>query len=111
MRRREHMSNQPAVRRAAAALGTVAVITLGVTGPATARPDGGGPSPTQEQYECHYLNKCTGVAAGTGQVQDTDDIAIEYLQLGGGVLAGIALAGAGMAVASRRSHSHLAHPA
>ena len=29
----------------------------------------------------------------------------------GDVLAGVALAGAGMAVASRRTHSHAAHPA
>ena len=34
-----------------------------------------------------------------------DDDAVELLQVGGGILAGLALAGAGLAVASRRRHA------
>ncbi|KGN33002.1 hypothetical protein N802_15530 [Knoellia sinensis KCTC 19936] len=39
-----------------------------------------------------------------------DDNAVEYLQLGAGVLAGVALAGAGVAMVSRHHH-RAAHPA
>ena len=40
-----------------------------------------------------------------------EDNGVEVLQLGAGLLAGIALAGAGAAAFSRRNHGHLAHPA
>jgi hypothetical protein len=36
-----------------------------------------------------------------------DDNALEYLQIGGGLLAGMALAGAGAALVSRRNHAHV----
>ena len=113
-------------RRGAQALGAAAIFVLAFSGPATARPDEvGGTQPgsnaggqaSQTQNECHYLGKCSGSGKGStgstprSQVVRVDDNAVEYLQLGAGVLAGIGLAGAGLAAASRRSHGHLAHPA
>ena len=66
-------------------------------------------SHSQEAYECHYLGKCAGSGSPGTQVLRFDDNALEYVQLGAGVLAGIALTGAGMAAASRRGHApHLA---
>ena len=44
------------------------------------------------------------------RVLKVDDDAVEVLQLGVGMLVGVALAGAGM-VASRRGHAHAARPA
>jgi hypothetical protein len=101
-------------RRGAQALGAAAILLLTVTGSSTARADESGQH-TQAQYECHYLNRC----ADAGPVI-VDDNAPEYLQLGAGVVAGIGLAGAGMAAASRRgrgpaasrrNHGRQAHPA
>jgi hypothetical protein len=113
------MSSHTAFRRSAAAVGATGLIALFLTGPAAARPDEGagtvpGPavsrSHSQEAYECHYLGKCASPGSqGRTQVLRVDDNAVEVLQLGGGLLAGIALAGAGMAAASRRGHAP--HPA
>jgi hypothetical protein len=99
------------VGRVGATLGLALVLGTAVAMPASAgqdpvpRPSVTLPYP-QGTYECHYLNQCAvtdepGIT-GTG---------VEYLQIGGGVLAGLALAGAGMTVASRRSRAHVPHPA
>jgi hypothetical protein len=107
-------------RRGAQALGTAAIFMLALSGPATARPDQGGDArqasvtvqPSQEQYECHYLNKCTGAASSSEPAGRRLGGSLEFLQLGAGVLAGVGLAGAGMAAASRRNgHGHAARPA
>ena len=86
-------------RRSSAALGAAGILALSLAGPASARPD---PSTGD-------LTRCTtgcfqGPEESLSVLRSIDDNAIEYLQLGGGVLAGIALAGAGMALASHRSH-------
>ena len=99
------------VGRVGATLGLALVLGTAVAMPASAGQDvGSTPSVTlpypQGTYECHYLNQCAATngpgITGTG---------VEYLQIGGGVLAGLALAGAGMTVASRRSRAHVPHPA
>jgi hypothetical protein len=104
--------------RGVAVLGLGLVLGATVALPADARQDPG-PKPTvtlpysQDVYERHYG---TQVAPGTPpdrpitRVLRVDDNALEYLQLGAGVLAGIALAGAGAAVVSMRTHAQ-AHPA
>jgi len=102
--------------RGARALGVAAILVLAVGGPATARQDAGdvdlqgSRSTTQitdEQYRCHYLNECTGAAKPRTPGRTADGNAVEFLQVGVGVLAGIGVAGAGLAaVASRRRHGH-----
>jgi hypothetical protein len=113
-------------RRGAQALGAAAIFVLAFSGPANARPDeavgsqqGSSQSgqASQRQNECHYLNQCSGSGEGStgstprSQVVRVDDNAVEVLQLGAGLLAGFALAGAGAAAFSRRSHGQMAHPA
>ena len=109
-------------RRGARAVGAAALLVLAVGGPASARQDAGdGPQGSQaatqitdEQYRCHYLGECTGTGRSPAPTPShrVDDNAIEYLQLGAGVLAGISLAGAGMAAAAGwRRHARSALPA
>ena len=111
-------------RRGAQALGAAAIFVLAFSSPATARPDEAGGSQqgssataqiTDEQNRCHYLNECTGANRDaippTPRRSPGNGLDVEYLQLGAGVLAGIGLAGAGMAATSRRRHGHAALPA
>ena len=101
------MSATSTFRRSAAAVGAAGILALSLAGPASARPD---PS-TGELPRCSVGCFEGGTTSGGLATITVDDNAFEVLQLGAGVLAGIALAGAGMAVASRRSHAHAAHPA
>lgn len=83
------------LRRGFCALGAAAALGLGLAGPANAvvlpDPIGSGVPPK-----------------GPFAIEvPIDDNALELLQVGGGILAGLALAGAGMAVATRRQHAHL----
>jgi hypothetical protein len=107
------MHHVSSIRRTAAVAGTAGIIALTMAAPASARPDPGNGS--QSEWSCHslcYEGGTEGSSGGLGpNVITTDDNAIELLQLGAGVLGGIALAGAGVAVASRRSRAHAAHPA
>lgn len=108
------MSHISSIRRTAAVAGTAGIIALSMAAPASARPDPGNGS--QSEWSCRSLCYEGGTegTSGSGLVPNvitTDDNAIELLQLGAGVLGGIALAGVGIAVASRRSHAHAAHPA
>lgn len=103
------MSRSTTIRRGAAALGTSGLIALSLAGPASARPISG--TGSQQELGCTTSCYAGGATSGGPPIVRVDNSAIEYLQLGGGLLAGIALAGAGMAVASRRGHTHLAHPA
>ena len=89
-------------RRGAKALGTAAIFVLAFSGATTAGADESG-NDTQQQYECHYLNKCAGTVPLPGDPTDGGKD-VEYLQLGVGVLAGLGLGGAGMAAATRRRH-------
>lgn len=86
-----------AVRRGFCAVGAAAALGLGIAGPADARPEPGEPVPTV-------------VITDPPPPGPRDDSALEWVQVGGGVLAGLALAGAGWAMASRRQHAG-PHPA
>jgi hypothetical protein len=99
------MSHTTRIRRAASVFGATGLIALSLAGPASARQD---PS-TGELPRC--TTGCFEGGTAPGRTQFIDDNAVEYLQLGAGVLAGIALAGAGAAVASRRPHHPRFHAA
>ena len=82
-----------------------------MAGPASARqvPGTGG----WDEQHCSVSCYEGGTSGGGPSIvfRPIDDNAIEVLQLGAGILAGVALAGAGMAVASRRRHAHAGYPA
>jgi hypothetical protein len=100
------MSHITSIRRAASVAGVTGLLALSMAGPASAGQD---PS-TGDLRRC--TTGCYEGPEGQGLPRiPVDDNGFEVLQLGAGILAGVALAGAGMAVASRRSHSHAAHPA
>jgi hypothetical protein len=103
------MSHTTSIRRALTVAGATGVLAFSVVGPASARPDPGNGS--QQEWSCQTGCYEGGTTPGATNTITVDDNAIEMLQLGGGVLAGIALAGAGVAFVSRRSHHHAAHPA
>lgn len=84
-------SRTSTLRRGLCAVGAAATLGLVLAGPAAARPEPGEPAPT--------------VVTETLPPPPVDDNALDLLQVGGGILAGLALAGAGMAVASRRRHA------
>ena len=105
------MSHHTSIRRAASILGAAGLIALSMAGPASARPDPGtGGAHEWTQWSSDFEG---GSAGGTTPTipNPVDGNGVEVLQLGAGVLAGIALAGAGMAAVSRRSHGHAPHPA
>ncbi len=86
------MRTNTTLRRGIYSLGAAATLGLVLAGPAHAKPEPGDPVPPSTrivEVKIPY-----------------DDNALEPVQLGGGILAGMALAGAGMAVASRRQHGH-----
>ena len=101
------MSANTAFRRSSAALGAAGILALSLAGPASARQD---PSTGE-------LPRCTtacyqGPDSSSGPPSlNPHGNGLELIQLGGGLLAGVALAGAGMALASRRGHAQAAHPA
>jgi hypothetical protein len=105
------MSNTTSIRRSASVLGATGLIALSLAGPASAREVPGNGSWADQ----HCSTSCFqgGAPAGNQQTPSTSisDNGVQVLQLGAGVLAGLALAGAGAAAFSRRSHGHLAHPA
>jgi hypothetical protein len=101
------MSRTTNIRRAASVLGATGLVALSMAGPASARPDPGSGSP--EDWHCTsacYLGGAVADDPVPRPVLRVDDGGIQVLQLGAGVLAGAALAGAGMAVVSRRNHAH-----
>ncbi|HEY7722340.1 MAG TPA: hypothetical protein VIB11_10920 [Pedococcus sp.] len=99
------MSHLTTIRRGAAAAGATGLIALSLAGPAAARPDPGTGGPHEWPAWSQPYQGGQGSASTTAFVA-VDDNAVELLQLGAGLLAGVALAGAGMAVASRRHHAH-----
>jgi hypothetical protein len=100
------MSAITTFRRSSAALGAAGILALSMAGAASARPDPG----TGDLPRC--TSGCyVGPSSESIPTIPIDGGAVEYLQLGAGILAGIVLVGAGMAVATRRSHAHAAHPA
>lgn len=86
------MNHHSTLQRGACTLAAAATLGLALAGPASARPDPGEPVPTP---------------SGSVHVIETpvDDNAVELLQVGGGLAAGLALAGAAAALASRRRHA------
>lgn len=102
------MSRNTAFRRGAAVIGASGLIALSLAGPAAARPDPG-------TGELHERSSATVVDVPTvtrvTQVLRIDDNAVEYLQLGAGVAAGLALGGAGMLLVSRRTQGRAPSPA
>lgn len=107
------MSNTTSIRRAACVVGTTGLIALTMAAPASARQDPGTGSAQEQRCSTScYLGPDSGGGNVSGRTfGPTDDNAIEVLQLGAGILAGLALAGAGVTVASRRAHARAAHPA
>ena len=106
------MSHTTTLRRAASIAGATGLVALSMAGPASARPDPGSGSPGEQHctVSC-YEGGTIGGSSGAGTVLTVSDNGLQVLQIGAGLLAGVALAGAGMAVVSRRSHAHAAHPA
>jgi hypothetical protein len=102
------MSHTTSIRRAASVVGATGLLALSMAGPASARPDAGPGELPRCSSQCYEGPESTG---GVLPRIPVDENGFEVLQLGAGILAGVALAGAGMAVASRRSHAHAAHPA
>ncbi len=106
------MSNTTSIRRAACIAGATGLLALSMAGPASARQDPGTGSLKEQRCTTSCYTPSAGGGGGTVTTNGpTDDNAIEVLQLGAGILAGVALAGAGAVVASRRTHARAAHPA
>jgi hypothetical protein len=96
------MSRTSTARRGAAALGASGLIALSVAGPAVARQD---PS-TGGLHEPSVTIPLPAVLTPPPVIR-IDDNAIEYIQVGAGLLAGMALTGAGAALVSRRNHAQV----
>jgi hypothetical protein len=99
------MSHTITFRRSASLLGATGLIALSMAGPASARQVPG----NGDWAEQHCSTSC--YEGGTSEVSRRtptiaiDDNGVEVLQIGAGLLAGLALAGAGAAALSRRSHT------
>ena len=101
------MSHTTSISRSSSILGATGLIALSMAGPASAREVPGNGDPT-EQYcssSC-YEGGTTLVDTSSGSAPRVDGGTVEYVQLGAGLLAGLALAGAGAAAFSRRTHTH-----
>ena len=98
-RRKTTIFHTTAARRTASALGAASLLALLLAAPAAAQPD---PGTGGRDFD---------VVTSQPQPQSvppvTNDDAMQYLQVGAGVIAGIALAGAGATVVSRRRHQDL----
>ena len=105
------MSNTTSIRRAASIAGATGLIALSMAGPASARPNPGNGGPEDSHCTTSCFEGGTTQGPSTAGFTPPDGGGFEVLQLGAGILAGLALAGAGMAVASRRTHGHAPHPA
>ena len=90
------MSHIASVRRTGSALGACALTALVLAAPAAAQPDPGTGG--------RDFAPASSVTVPQGPTIVVDDDAVELLQVGAGILAGLALAGAGAALVSRRHH-------
>lgn len=104
------MSHITSIRRTATVIGATGLIAIALAGPARAQPDAG-TGGTAEQHCSVSCYPGPDNAAPVAATPASDNNGIEVFQLGAGLLAGLALAGAGIAVASRRNQGHVAHPA
>lgn len=96
------MFNTASVRRTGSALGACALTALVLAAPAAAVPD-----PGTGGRDFAPRSAVSGPPTTTTPTIVVDDDAVELLQVGAGILAGIALAGAGAAMVSRRRHQDL----
>ena len=104
------MSHTTSIRRSASLLGATGLIALSMAGPASARevPGNGDWADQHCSVSCYVGGTTADPNSGS---TPRGDGTLEIAQLGAGLLAGLALAGAGAAALSRRSHGHVAHPA
>jgi hypothetical protein len=100
------MSHTTSLRRSASILGATGLIALSLAGPASAREVPGNGDWADQHCSSNCYEGPSSSGAGTAGLPGVDGPTVEYVQLGAGLLAGIALAGAGAAALSRRSHSH-----
>jgi hypothetical protein len=105
------MSHTTSIRRSASILGATGLIALSMAGQASAREVPGNGDWADQQCTTACFEGGTRAGSTRTISLPVDDNAVEVFQLGAGILAGVALAGAGMAAASRRTHAHAAHPA
>jgi len=123
------MSHTTSLRRTASAVGATALLGVLLAAPATAGQDPGTGGPTVGSSTSSQVptgvdrNRQLGGFTYSGEVSTLpqtatkpqavpivvfrDNDAIEYLQVGAGVLAGIVIAGAGAVIVSRRHHGGL----
>lgn len=104
------MSHSTSIRRSASALGATGLIALSLAGTASARqvPGNGGSDEQHCSVSCYQGGS---PAATTPRTDAPTSGSMDYLQLGAGLLAGLALAGGGAVALSRRGHGRMAHPA
>ena len=106
------MSHTTSIRRSASILGATGLIALSIAGPASARQVPGNGDWADQHCSVNCYEGPSGSGGGaTIPTTTIDDNGVEVLQLGAGLLAGLALAGAGAAAFSRRTHSHSHAPA
>ena len=105
------MSHTTSIRRSASVLGATGLIALSLAGPASARQVPGNGDWADQHCSTSCFTGGTAIGSQGPVYIRIHDNGVEVLQLGAGVLAGLALAGAGAAAFSRRSHAHQAHPA
>lgn len=89
---------QHTLRRGASALGVAGLLALALAAPASARPDKGNGSLHEEGPFVPPTS--------TTKIVFKDDGALEYLQVGAGALAGMALAGSAAVAVGRRHRTH-----
>ena len=100
------MSHSTSIRRSASIAGAAGLIALSMAGPASARAVPGNGDWSDQHCSTSCYEGGTPLTTNPGPASRVDGGAVEYVQLGAGLLAGIALAGAGAAALSRRSQTH-----
>jgi hypothetical protein len=105
------MTHTTSLRRSASILGATGLIALSLAAPASARAVPGNGDWADQHCSVGCFEGGTSPQTGSPRFPEVDGTTVEYAQIGAGLLAGIALAGAGAAALSRRNHSHAAHPA
>ena len=100
------MSHTTSTRRSAAILGATGLIALSIAAPASARQVPGNGDWADQHCSVNCYEGPSGSGGVTTPTIAIDDNGVEVLQLGAGLLAGLALAGAGAAAFSRRTHGH-----
>jgi hypothetical protein len=100
------MSHTTRIRRSASVLGATGLIALSMAGQASARDLPGNGDWADQHCSTSCYEGGTLLNTNPAPAPRVDGGAVEYVQLGAGLLAGIALAGAGAAAFSRRTHHH-----